>query len=741
MYQILVQRKDLVPLTLESNWSGLTVRQRERRLAGADDSWKWTELKLVFDSLLAHLLQSSKLFLLVDGLDEYGTFDELNRSVHEDSNAAGHYATTRADRHLEIAEFFSNFALHKDVKLCVSSRPLAPFSSTFGEPHIRLEDLSSTDIKVYVDENLSCYAKMARLTDENPDAARQLSQEIVQKASGVFLWVRLVVRLVVLGLVDSDSISELQDLLRTLPEELGGRDGLYMRMLKDIKPNHLKQASHMFRIMQQEWNGISLLEMSFAQEDPSATIDTPISTWTRQMADKKSQIMEERLKSRCQGLLETYDVHARNRYWANLEGADPSAVDNLRMVRYVHLSVEEFLENTYVWNTVLREPSESRFNGSLSLLNACILKLKSISPRPDGSTGTVFLVYIWEIILDAMHHIAAAQKTLGRASQLHSLVDELDKTATALLAGWDQSGNFQKDDTENHAISQCHWTMTEPQERGGRDMKARDTFISFVVQAGLKTYVEAKLKHSGPKILEKPGRPVLDYAVAPHRNYTLLQYDRQWDGIGTRQADPSLVELLLRYGADPNERYPFGYSRYGLYHLQNTVWGNALLAGLDCLESTRGPKPARWVDCISRWAENVKLLINHGANVNLKIEMEERLSKQGNTVITAHSPLFYATRVLSHHPDALPEVTSLLLARGAQYRYGEKEQLRNEYNFSLDLLGDEMHDDTFVPGKLTGDSVTTSSAQQKQGTSKKLRENLKPGLSQLKSVFALRKKK
>lgn len=218
--------------------------------------------------------------------------------------------------------------------------------------------------------------------------------------------------------------------------------------------------------------------------------------------------------------------------------------------------MEEFLEDTYVWNTVLRESPESRFKGSLSLLNACILKLKHIPSRPDSSFSQQILVYIWEIILDAMHHAILAQKALDCASKLHFLLDELDKTATVLLDSWDENGDFQKDGLGNHAISQCHWMMTAPQMLRTRGSTDKDTFISFVVQAGLKTYVEAKLKHSGPKFLDKPGRPVLDYAVAPRRNNAPFQRNRQTDEIGIYQADTTFVELLLRYGADTNERSP-----------------------------------------------------------------------------------------------------------------------------------------------------------------------------------------
>lgn len=417
-----------------------------------------------------------------------------------------------------------------------------------------------------MNERLDYHMNMVRLRYRHPGEACQLAHDIIDKASGVFLWVRVVVDLVIIGLGDGDSLSELQDLLRTLPEELGGRNGLYMRMLKDIKPNHLQQASHLFRIMQQAWNGVSLLDMSFAQQDPSATLHTPISPWTKQMADDQSQIMEDRLKSRCQGLLEIQHLSYPSKHSAYVKAPELRSFDNSRMVRYLHLSVEEFLENSFVWGTVLPELSEPKFDGNFSLLNACVFKLKHVSPRPLSFADPYPLVYIWEVILEAMHHAAAAEKVVGNVPQLERLIDELDKGATVLLDGSDRSDEIEKGTFAKCATFQYHWTMTEPQEQSGKDMNANDTFVSFVVQAGLKSYMEAKLEQSGKSILEKYGRPVLDYAVAPHPSFTTLRCgSRQWDGIGASQAHPHLVELLLWYGANPNEQYPRGRSRYSIH--------------------------------------------------------------------------------------------------------------------------------------------------------------------------------
>lgn len=51
-------------------------------------------------------------------------------------------------------------------------------------------------------------------------------------AQGVLLWVRLVTRDVLQGIIDGDTVDELHERLMRMPSELDGEDGLYSFMLK-----------------------------------------------------------------------------------------------------------------------------------------------------------------------------------------------------------------------------------------------------------------------------------------------------------------------------------------------------------------------------------------------------------------------------------------------------------------------------------------------------------------------------
>jgi hypothetical protein len=83
-----------------------------------------------------------------------------------------------------------------------------------------LQDLTYRDIEMYVSDMLGEHQRMLELKKEDPEGAPQLVTEIVDRASGVFLWVKLVVRSLLDGLSNYDRVSDLQERLWILPVDL-----------------------------------------------------------------------------------------------------------------------------------------------------------------------------------------------------------------------------------------------------------------------------------------------------------------------------------------------------------------------------------------------------------------------------------------------------------------------------------------------------------------------------------------
>lgn len=70
---------------------------------------------------------------------------------------------------------------------------------------MKLQDLTLPDIQTYVRDKLENHPRIILLEQDEPHHADELAREIVSKASGVFLWVVLVVRSLLRGLVNHDS--------------------------------------------------------------------------------------------------------------------------------------------------------------------------------------------------------------------------------------------------------------------------------------------------------------------------------------------------------------------------------------------------------------------------------------------------------------------------------------------------------------------------------------------------------
>jgi len=229
LHQILRKHKELVPNLFSSRfklWSLNDPRQPRYHF-----DWTWGELSAAFEAILQHSDSLMKFCIFADGLDEYSIDTEPEYGVDEEEDLETERSERRTAGHVEIAKLFLRVAKSPNVKLCVSSRPLLRFESAFkGFPRLKLQDLTKTDISIYVNRRLAQDRRMVELTSRGPVDGNTLIASIVSRASGVFLWVRLVVDRLLEGLEDHDTLAELQRTVDSLPRELGGLKRLYMRM-------------------------------------------------------------------------------------------------------------------------------------------------------------------------------------------------------------------------------------------------------------------------------------------------------------------------------------------------------------------------------------------------------------------------------------------------------------------------------------------------------------------------------
>lgn len=297
-----------------------------------DDHQNFTEKELLrmFDRVISDT--SRRFFFLIDGLDEFE--GEPNRLIQ--------FVTGVARSH---------------VKLCVASRPWLEFEDAFKQrPSLLLQDLTGEDIDSYVTSHFEHNEHFATLQVSSPQAASALLQSIVIKASGVFLWVHLVVQSLLIGFQKSDSFFHLQARLDALPGDL---EALFDNLLGSLEAEYFQQACETFRLLHvfrqfSNLGGPTLLALYYADDHDTRSI-FPSGAETFENSAMKQDAMRRRLNARCKGLIE-------------VSKADKG--DN--RVRFLHRTARDYIESDVYWPKILQNTGHDSFEADRYWANALL---------------------------------------------------------------------------------------------------------------------------------------------------------------------------------------------------------------------------------------------------------------------------------------------------------------------------------------------------------------------------------
>lgn len=309
-------------------------------------------MKVAFKTLVLQDQVPLKLFLFIDGLDEYDG----------DEN--------------EIAKLFQEVSKSANVKCCVSSRPHLVFQDAFAnQPGLQLQNLTFSDIRQFIENRLGDDERMRRLSMIEPVEVPKLFEEIVTAASGVFLWVELVVASLLRGLGEHDQISDLQARLRALPK---GLNDLYTHIILKIDETYQVEASRLFQLIDAATSPrdcdiktvcpLTILAMSLAEdEDPDLALSKTVHFLDLKRINQRCDRMASRIRSRCGGLLEIQMGHKRKLH--------------PRMnISYLHRTVKDYLNKKNTRDTLkgwISHRGEEIYSPSLAILKAYILQLKA----------------------------------------------------------------------------------------------------------------------------------------------------------------------------------------------------------------------------------------------------------------------------------------------------------------------------------------------------------------------------
>lgn len=321
------------------------------------------ELERWFKRLLQSACPTMRLCFLIDGVDEYtGDLDRLLDVILGESN---HF-----------------------VKFIVSSRPTIPCEGAFSRyPSLRLQDLTQADIRGYAQETFNKRPDILQdLLD--PESLSVVIEDITKRSSGVFLWVELVVKSLLNGITNGDSISELQMRLQQLPTDLAE---LHRQILSSIPPRYRFQAANFFRIMVQsaEYEAcrerpypVSALRMSFVENSHDTTISASIKAMSADEVWKRCTLVDRRIRSRCCGLLEINSRPTTGMNYANypLEPYSQHSVTRALFVEFIHRSVVEFFAGTDELGRLFQGNTYTIDDPRISLFCSYVHILKGISP-------------------------------------------------------------------------------------------------------------------------------------------------------------------------------------------------------------------------------------------------------------------------------------------------------------------------------------------------------------------------
>ena len=295
---LLHQLLEKIPEML-SKFSLIYEKKRDTKLGpGQNLEWHERELREFLDSYTTILPEAHPIRIYVDALDESGQ-DVAIGLVSYFRKLTSRPSSTKAG-----------------ISVCFSCRHY-PVLAPSHELKICVENENYQDIRTHVRTNLK---------DQFPDEgdALDLERNIVEKASGVFQWVVLVVRIVLKLNEDGANLRKIRQKIEGLPDKL---EDLYKDVLSKIEDR--ARAVQLLQWVCFARRPLSLKELRFAMVIDATTSYTSLKQ-CQSSADfsETDEQMKRTVNSLSGGLAETRDYQ------------------NSQTVQFIHQSVKDYL----VWS-------------------------------------------------------------------------------------------------------------------------------------------------------------------------------------------------------------------------------------------------------------------------------------------------------------------------------------------------------------------------------------------------------
>ncbi|KAF5007201.1 hypothetical protein FDECE_6463 [Fusarium decemcellulare] len=596
LYSILYELPQLMPIVFPREWALLysSVGSEDSMLNEGLGAWEVKKLQRAFHRLVDQKKMPQKLFILIDGIDEYqddGSSDDFGK----------------------IVRFINGeVASSENIKALVSSRPLEAFDQEDLQPSLTLHELNHDDIEVYVRSVLEEDSQFRSKRDTDNVKAESLILYILSESKGAFLWAVLAVRTVKTKLAEGKTLDEIK---AGLQRELGSALGdLYKLIWDSMNPTAQTQASQILQIMlagkeiKRSWldndeEALRLIDLTLGLGDPNETIDAHIIQWQIAQSDiqNKCNTIADGFMKTWPGFITIASLREGERNW------NPSS-----RIRYCHRSVPDFFSKYYM--SLLRTATlglSFQFCPRVAHLKAVVHQLK-VLPKPLLDEP---LRVLWALVTTAL--MAANRIDTGdtfnpgnsRHSDVpytldthkyHALLAQLDRTMAhhhkilqqhvdnnyrtmaqhrkilqqhvdnnylpTVLQDHRRTVSIHDRGRDSRLKAAMHWSNFHNDRAYAHPRSWNDSFLSIAVQFGLHNYVDSQLgSGNSSKVLKaKKGRPLLDYALRPSLPLIVVPYIL---------FTPVMVKTLLDHGAHPNEKFEGRTCWEGALQWQYDVFG------------------------------------------------------------------------------------------------------------------------------------------------------------------------
>lgn len=507
-------------------------------------TWSLGDLQAAMLNFVDHYSKTTSILFLVDGLDEYQGSDFERQ---------------------DICQLLRELAGLRCVKICASSRHWNVYKDAFRtQPQLRLEDLTRGDIKNYVEDTFKSNEHYQTWSQVRTQEPVRLVTDITNRAQGVFLWVRLVVRSLLTGLQNGDDANDMIRRLHEIPPDL---TDYFWSIIQGLDPAYLEQASQIFELALLESHFLVVFFYTHETQHASYS-DCSTAERAQERVSRMGELEERRINSRCLGLLEVIRS-STGEVWECHDRVD-----------FLHRTARDFIASPEVQAHLLTLRT-APFNAKWTLFHALIRLLRNCDvEKPCLASFEQFRLIFRMLKLTTElpeHQAEIVQSVWSAEIPLNNL----------LHTGWAS--------VSRKAIQRELETYEPAWPRFNVSQKEVPTVLSLAIDARLDSLALHRLHASdAPTIVQKPGRPLLDRALI-----SSVETDV---GYGILPCT-AIIERLLKLGASADQWWE-----------GRPVWVSYLATLLE-LRGSGNDKTANPIDnreALAKHAEIVRLLICSG---------------------------------------------------------------------------------------------------------------------------------